>query len=204
MQISPDAIRQIMPAARGAADLYAHPLSDATDRFGISTPARLAAFLAQVAEESAQLNRVSENLNYRATSLTSLFPRHFNEASAAAVEHQPERIANILYAGRMDNGDEASGDGWAFRGRGLIQITFRRNYGACGEALGLPLLDQPDLLLQPDNAAASAAWYWAANGLNELADAGEFVAITRRINGGTFGEGDREKFWETAKGVLGV
>lgn len=202
--ISPDDLRQIMPAARGAADLYYQPLSAAADRFDISTPARLAAFLAQVAEESAQLNRISENLNYRAASLAALFPRHFDAASAAAVEHQPERIANILYAGRMGNGDESSGDGWLYRGRGLIQITGRDNYGACGDALGLPLLDQPDLLLQPDGAAMSAAWYWGSHHLNDLADAGDFVGITRKINGGTFGEGDRESFWNAAKQVLGA
>jgi putative chitinase len=113
-----------------------------------------------------------------------------------------EKMANRVYAGRMGNGPEASGDGFRYRGRGLIQITGRDMYLRCGQALQLSLLDRPELLEQPEYAALSAAWYWWDRGLNELADAGLFDRITRVINGGNNGEADRRALWAVAKGVL--
>ncbi|MCO2454033.1 glycoside hydrolase family 19 protein, partial [Pseudomonas aeruginosa] len=114
----------------------------------------------------------------------------------------PRAIANNAYASRNGNGDEASGDGWCYRGRGLLQITGRANYRAAGAGLGQPLEQEPELLEQPEWAAISAAWWWASHGLNDLADRGEFAAITRRINGGTNGQAERLALWERAKAVL--
>ncbi|MCO2453868.1 glycoside hydrolase family 19 protein, partial [Pseudomonas aeruginosa] len=114
----------------------------------------------------------------------------------------PRAIANNAYASRNGNGDEASGDGWRYRGRGLLQITGRANYRAAGAGLGQPLEQEPELLEQPEFAALSAAWWWASHGLNDLADRGEFAAITRRINGGTNGQAERLALWERAKRVL--
>lgn len=201
--ITPDQLRQMMPTSGSHADDFAGPLSTAVDQFDISNPARLSAFLAELAEESGCLAHTVENLNYGAPALTSLFPSHFSSEDAQSYARQPERIANRLYANRMGNGDEASGDGWAFRGRGLIQITGRANYTACAAALGLPLLDNPDLLAAPDAAALSAAWFWSSHGLNDLADAGDFQSITRRINGGLMREAEREAYWQSAKAVFG-
>lgn len=157
------------------ADVFAGPLTAAMEEFGIAaTPLRQAAFLAQIAHESGSLRYVLEI------------------ASGAA------------YEGRADLGNNEPGDGPYFRGRGLIQITGRSNYRQCGEALGLPLLDEPELLEEPANAARSAAWFWHSRGLNELADAQDFERITRKINGGLNGYADRCEHYKRARLVLGV
>lgn len=202
--ITADQIRTIMPDAHGQADLFAVPLDQAMARFAITTPARQAAFLAQIAEESQELMRLVENLNYSADALCKEWPQHFDAAFAAQCARNPEAIANRAYAGRMGNGDAASGDGWKYRGRGLIQTTGRNNYRACGEALSLPLTDQPDLLERPDNAAMSAAWFWAMRRCNDFADRADFPGLTRRINGALDGYDRRFSFWETAKQILGA
>jgi putative chitinase len=181
--ISADQLRKIMPAAGYHASVYAGPLDAAMVRFSIDTPKRAPKFLAQVARESAQLICVEESLNYSAAGLMGEWPGHFDLQTAAAYAHQPQKIANRAYASRMGNGDEASGDGWKYRGRCLLQITGKDGYKACGEALGLDLVTNPDLLLQPDNAALAAAWYWCSRGLNALADTGAFNEITHRITG---------------------
>lgn len=173
-------------------------------RFGITTAARAAAFIAQLGHESAGLSRIEENLNYNAGRLLEVFPSHFTPGTAADYARQPERIANRVYANRMGNGNESSGDGWRFRGRGLIQITGRDNYVWIGSMLDLPLAEQPQLLLDLDLAAASAAAYWRGRGLNALADAGDIVGITRRINGGRHGLADRTDRWHGARAALGV
>lgn len=185
-------------------DVYAGPLSVAMERFGISTPACQAAFIAQIAEESQGLTRIQENLNYSVQALRVVWPDHFSPAIASTYARQPAKIANRAYANRMGNGDEASGDGWTFRGRGLIQITGRSMYLRCGAELGLPLVEQPDLLLVPANAAMSATWFWHENNLNAFADSGDFTEITKRINGGLSGLADRIAFWNRAKAAFGV
>jgi putative chitinase len=160
----------IMPQAKaGNVALFVQPINDALDEFHINTPIRQAAFLAQIAHESGQL-RYSEEI-----------------ASGKA------------YEGRADLGNTSVGDGKRYKGRGLIQITGRANYEACGSALGVDLLAEPELLKQPDLAARSAAWFWFTHGCNELADAGKFDTVTRRINGGLNGYEDRVSFWERAK-----
>ena len=174
-----------MPLAAKAPDAVVGALDAAMRRFEISTPARMAAFCAQLAHESGQLQRWTENLSYRWERLRQVFPKYFpSDAEARPFDRKPERIANRVYASRMGNGPEASGDGWRFRGRGPIQLTGKDNYRACGQDIGVDLVEDPDRLATPEPGCLAAAWFWARNGLNALADAGDFVTITRRINGG--------------------
>src|SRR5437762_14136435 len=135
---------------------------------------RIAAFIAQVAHESADFRSTEENLNYSWQALRATWPARFpSDAFAQRYHREPERIANLVYAGRHGNGDEASGDGWKYRGRGLIQITFRDNYQAYSQAISDPsIMDDPDRVAEPRDAAVSACWVWKNDGLNELADAG--------------------------------
>lgn len=200
--ITPDIIRRIMPTAGDRADKFCGPLNEAMAWRNIMAPDRQAAFLAQLAHESGELLWLSENLNYSPQGLMSTWPRRFNAAQANLYARKPQAIANYVYANRMGNGDEASGDGWRYRGRGLFQVTGRKNYRACGADLNMPLEDNPDLLEEPDAAAFSAAWYWHKENLNTLADCGAFEAITKRINGGLNGLEDRLRYYNKALGIL--
>jgi putative chitinase len=197
----------IMPACSDTT-AWVKALNNAMTRFDITGSRRMAAFLAQIAHESGQLMRLSENLNYAAKRLMQVWPSRFPTLDKALkYEKNPEKLANYVYAGRLGNGDEASGDGWRFRGRGLIQLTGRGNYHSAGQGVGMPLEEQPELLGQPEAAALSAAWFWKSHGLNELADDQsndneDFKTITKRINGGTVGLQARIAFWERAKAVL--
>ncbi|MGC4008053.1 MAG: glycoside hydrolase family 19 protein [Pseudomonas sp.] len=199
----------ILPNARPVAGVFLPVLEAAMGDFGIDTPPRIAAFVAQVGHESAQLTRCVESLTYSAQRLAAVWPRRFRSADgsptalAREVAYQPERIANLVYAGRNGNGDEASGDGWRFRGRGLLQVTGRSNYRAVGEGLAQPFVARPHLLAEPRWACRTAAWWWQCNGLNELADAARFEDITRRINGGLNGLEERTQLWRRALEVLG-
>jgi putative chitinase len=163
---------------------------------------RAAHFFAQTAHESGNFKAFSENLNYGAKGLRGIFGKYFpTDALAKAYERQPQKIANRVYANRMGNGDEASGDGWRYRGRGLKQLTGKDNYTRCGQGLGLDLVANPDLLLTPEGASLSAAWFWSVNKCGPIADSGDFVALTKKINGGTIGLEDRQKRY---KAVLAV
>jgi putative chitinase len=175
-------------------------LSAAMARYEIDSPDRIASFIAQIGHESGQFNRLVESLIYSTPQrLMRVWPKRFpTEVIAAPYVKNESRLANYVYANRLGNGDTDSGDGFRFRGRGLIQITGRSNYAACGQALGLDLLNQPDLLVDPANAALSAAWFWNSRGLNALADdrtgdddLEDFMSITRAINGGTQGLQER-------------
>jgi putative chitinase len=161
------------------------PIEDACERFEINTPMRAAAFLAQIGHESAGLSALVEDLSYSAAGLLSTFPGHFTEAEAQQYARQPERIANRVYAGRNGNGDEASGDGWLYRGRACLQITGRGNYEPCATGIELGLIAHPELLEQPTDAALASGWWWANRGLNALADAGQFLQISKVINLGS-------------------
>ncbi len=200
MPITQQQLLQILPQARQVAGFFVPALNAAMARFKINSPVRMAAFIAQVGHESGQLTRMVENLNYSADRLQAVWPNRFDAVLAAQVARKPEQIANIAYGGRM--GNTLPGDGWKYRGRGLIQITGRANYAACGEALGLDLINNPQLLEQPQYAAMSAAWFWSTRGLNTLADQGEFMKITRRINGGLNGLADRQALYDNALKVL--
>jgi len=180
---------------------FAEPLFAACKRFEIRTPVRQAAFVSQCAHESAGFTRLEENLFYGTPErIRAIFPsRVVSMADAATLIRKPEALANRVYANRLGNGDEASGDGWLYRGRGLIQLTGRANYMVAGDAMGVPLKEQPDLVMRPAYAALTAGWFFAAAGCNALADASNIEAITRAINGPAMaGMADRRQRFEQA------
>jgi putative chitinase len=170
----------------------------------INTPLRQAAFIAQVAHESQGFSRFVENLNYRADRLLDVFGKYFTDSEAQEFAHQPEKIANRVYANRLGNSDEASGDGWRYRGRGFIQLTGKDNYREAGKYLHLDLVGQPELVEGLEVGARVAAWYWASRNLNPYADRGQFDTITKRINGGLNGLLDRRAYYKRAKEALGA
>ncbi|NWC38337.1 glycoside hydrolase family 19 protein [Pseudomonas tolaasii] len=176
MPITEQQLLQILPNAGRQAGVFVSALNTAMNRYAIVGPLRVAAFIAQTGHESGQLRLVREIWGPTAQQLG--------------------------YEGRADLGNTVKGDGSKFRGRGLIQITGRANYTACGEALGLDLINQPALLELPQYAAMSAAWFWATRGLNTLADQKDFTKITRRINGGLNGQADRQSLYDKALQVL--
>ncbi|MDR7109179.1 glycoside hydrolase family 19 protein [Pseudomonas frederiksbergensis] len=176
MAITQQQLLQILPNAGAKAGVFAPVLNTAMQRFQIVGAKRVAAFIAQIGHESGQLVYVREIWGPTA--------------------------AQKGYEGRADLGNTVVGDGFKYRGRGLIQVTGRANYAACGEALGLDLIAQPELLEMPEHAAMSAAWFWKQNGLNDLADRDQFNSITRRINGGLSGLKDRLEIWSWAQAVL--
>ena len=200
MPITAQQLLQILPNAGQVAGVFVPVLNTAMSRFQIVGANRIAAFVAQVGHESGHLTRLVENLNYSADALRKTWPSRFDMEMASAAALKPEQIANVSYGNRM--GNSTPGDGWKYRGRGLIQITGKNNYRACGEALGLDLIAQPSLLEKPQHACMSAAWFWATNGLNTLADAGKFEAITQRINGGQNGAADRQALYARALKVF--
>lgn len=212
MSIADTQLVRIMPRLKEAA-AWAAALDPALDRFGITTAARQAAFLAQVAHESGEFARLSENLSCSATRLRQVWPKRFpTQARAEAYARQPEKLANYVYANRLGNGDTAGGDGWRYRGRGLIQTTGRSNYRDTGNALGLDLVELPDLLASDKGVAAlAAAWFFKSRGCNALADehpgdveSEDFKRITKLINGGLTGHAERVRYWRRARQVLGL
>ena len=186
------------------ASIWVDPLNETFARFGLVDPFHVSAFLAQIGHESARLSSVEENLNYSSNGLTSTFPKYFTHEQANDYARQPVKIANRVYADRMGNGDEISGDGFRYRGKGLLQVTGKENHAACGKALGLPLVDDPELLLEPINAALSAGWFWNAKKLNNLAELEDLRGITKVVNGGMNGFADRQLLYQTAKKALGA
>lgn len=181
---------------------WADPLTRAMGMFAITTPLRQAHFIAQVGHESGSFARLVENLNYSAEGLLKTWPSRFDKGTAKIMARSPERIANFVYGGRMGNVN--AGDGWKYRGRGLIQLTGRENYRQASNALGVELLVHPELLEHPGEAALVAAWFWADRGLNTLADADKLEAITRKINGGINGLVERRERYLLAAKALGV
>lgn len=185
-------------------DHWHHAMEQCLPDYDINTPRRIAAFVAQCAHESGGFRFLTENLNYRAESLVKTWPRYFNAGNAGSYARNPQRIANRAYANRMGNGDEASGDGWRFCGRGLIQLTGRSNYQAFADSIETDINDIPDYLATFEGAVQSACWFWETNNLNKWADLGDIVTLTKRINGGTLGLDDRMKHYTHALHVLGV
>ena len=221
MPITSQQLLQILPNAGQVAGVFVPVLNTAMNRYQIVGQKRIAAFIAQVGHESGQLTRLVENLNYSADGLANTWPTRYAEPDGKggyvkvlindkprnkpsvlglSLARKPEQIANATYAGRM--GNTAPCDGWKYRGRGLIQLTGKTNYRLCGEALGIDLLVQPELMEKPQHACMAAAWFWSSNGLNTLADAGKFDAITQRINGGQTGASDRQALYAKALKVL--
>ncbi len=206
--ITIDQLDMAVPKARYE-DLirYIDFLNEGMEKLEINTPNRIAAFIAQLAHESADFRSTEENLNYSWQALRATWPTRFtSDAFARRYHRQPERIANLVYAGRDGNGDEASGDGWKYRGRGLIQLTFHDNYQAYSQAISDPsIMADPDQVAQPRHASVSACWFWRNDGLNALADAGDeasFNQISHTINGGWSGKEDRLENWAEARAVL--
>jgi putative chitinase len=195
-----EALRIISPRTpREALEKYAQPLRDAMRRYGIVNVVEMAAFLANVAHESCGFTRVRENLNYSVEGLLSTFPKYFkDEEQALKCAHNPQKIANIVYGNRRGNCNP--GDGYRFIGRGLIQLTGRDNYTAysMNRHNDLRLLEHPELLEEPTEAAMSAAWFWYYNNLGRVAATGNFQKVCRLINGGTNGMEDREKYYDRA------
>ena len=171
--------------------------------YDISTPARMAAFIAQTAHESGGYTALHENLNYQAASPCRVWPSHFNAGNADQYAHNPERIANRAYSGRMGNGDEASGDGWRFCGRGLIQLTGKSNYQAFADSVQMSIDDVPAYLQTFEGAIQSACFFWENTNLNAVADTGDIERMTKIINGGTLGLEDRTARYNHALQVLG-
>lgn len=205
MQVTLDLLQHMCPRTKTSIlEGYVEPLNTVAEYYEMTAnPARLAGFLAQVAHESGGFTAVKENLNYSAKGLMGTFKKYFpDEATAKAYERQPEKIANRVYANRMKNGDEASGDGYRFCGRGLIQLTGRDNYTKFAADLDMSIEDTIAYLETPNGAVASAGWFWDNNKLNQYCDSGDFVTLTKRINGGTIGLEDRKHHFEIAMHFL--
>lgn len=208
---------KIMPRATGLAAQFVGPLNEAMADWKINTRSSVSMFLAQAAHESDELGHLRENLNYSADGLMLVFGKYFwvyseavpvcppGKRPAHEYARQPQRIANWVYANRLGNGDEDSGDGWMYRGGGIFQTTGKKNMSdtsvaICGDAD--TLLKNPDLLTQPQYACQSAGYFWESRGLNELADRGGFEEVTRKINGGTHGLSSRMNYWNRATEAL--
>jgi len=234
VKVTAEQLRFIMPTLHEErAALWAPYLSDAMTEFFISTPPRAAAFLAQDAHESRELSALVESMNYSADRMIAVWPSRFGHQSgataaqraagrtlAAKLAHQPAALANYVYGARGGNRGEASGDGWLYIARGPLGTTGRANYGAAGLALGLPLLDHPELLEHPQHGSRAAAYFWQSNGLNKVVDAGEsvadrdgaleaFTACSKAVNLGSptakgtpLGMAERLAYWQRARKAL--
>jgi len=186
-------------------DQWFEALSEILPEYEITTPQRVAAFLAQCAHESGGFVFLKENLNYKAASLRRVFPKYFpDDAIAAQYAGKGEMIANRVYANRMGNGDEASGDGFRYCGRGLIQLTGKNNYTFFAGSLDIPVEEASEYLQTFEGAVQSACFFWEQNKLNQYADSGDILTMTKRINGGTIGLEDRQKHYQHALHIFGV
>ena len=202
MEIRQDQLAQILPG-NPYIEHWCEALNKILPDYDIATPQRVAAFLAQTAHESGGYTALHENLNYQAASLCRVWPSHFNAAIADQYAHNPEKIANRAYSGRMGNGDEASGDGWKFCGRGLIQLTGKSNYQAFADSVQMNIDDVPAFLQTFEGAIQSACFFWENTNLNAVADAGDITRMTKIINGGDLGLEDRVARYNHAIQILG-
>ena len=193
--VNEQTIARALPRCTRALD-WANALNPALEKYSINTVARISSFIAQTGYESGQYNQLVENLNYSsAQRLMKIWPKRFpNSVSTDTYVSSPQRLGNFVYSNRLGNGAPNSGDGYRYRGRGILQLTGRSNYNEASKELGVDLVSNPDLLTEPKHAAMSAAWFWSTRGLNALADdktsdddLEDFAEITRRINGGTVG-----------------
>ena len=206
MELTKQQLKELLPK-NPYIDNWHSALSILLPDYDINTPKRVAAFVAQCAHESGGFMVLKENLNYKAASLRKLFGKYFPTDELAqqyaSKPNKQEAIANRIYASRMGNGDEASGDGYKYCGRGLIQLTGKSNYMAFAESLEISPEEAAEYLATFEGAAQSACWFWETNNLNQWADKGDIVTLTKRINGGTIGLEDRIKHYEHALHVLG-
>lgn len=204
MELTLTQLKQIIPK-NPYVSYWHNALAQLLPEYQIDTPERMAAFLAQCAHESGNFVFIKENLNYKAASLRKVFPKYFpTDDLAAQYANKPEMIANRVYANRMGNGPEESGDGYKFCGRGLIQVTGRDNYTWFAASLGIEPEEASEYMETFEGAAQSACWFWETNNLNQWADRGDILTLTKRINGGTIGLEDRKKHYEHALHVFGA
>ena len=190
--------------ALGIDQKWYKPLMDTFIKYNISTTQRQACFIGQCQHESENFTKLEEGLNYSASRLMAVWPSRFPSLDVAnQYANNPQKLANKIYSGRMGNGAEESGEGYAYRGRGLIQMTGKETYANCGSGLGMDFIGDPDRLLDPQYAALSAGWFWNKKGLNDLADTGDYETMTKRINGGTLGLDDRKAKIAKAREILG-
>ena len=201
MPITQQQLAQILPG-NPYVEHWCEALNKILPDYDITTSQRTAAFLAQCAHESGGFTALHENLNYRPETLCKVWPHYFNASNANEYAHQPEKIACRAYAGRMGNGDEASGDGWSYCGRGLIQLTGKNNYQAFADSIQTDISQIPAYLQTFEGAIQSACWFWENNNLNACADAGDIVKMTKIINGGTLGLDDRTARYNHALQIL--
>lgn len=206
-ELTKDQLKQLLPK-NPYIDQWHKALSQLLPDYEINTPQRIAAFMAQCSHESGGFMFLSENLNYKPATLRKIFPKYFPDDAIAntycSKPNKAEAIANRVYANRMGNGDEASGDGYRYRGRGLIQVTGKQNYTWFAASLQITPEEAADYMQTFEGAAQSACWFWESNNLNQWADKGDIVTLTKRINGGTIGLDDRIKHYEHALHVLGA
>lgn len=207
MELTLDQLKQLLPKNQYV-DEWHQALSQVLPEYEIDTPQRIAAFIAQCSHESAGFTVLKENLNYRATTLRKVFPKYFpDDATAeyyANLPNKQEAIANRVYANRMGNGDERSGDGFRYCGRGLIQLTGKQNYSWFAASIDMPVEETSEYLQTFEGAVQSACWFWETNNLNRFADVGDIKGLTKAINGGYIGLEDRIKHYEHAMQVLGA
>lgn len=207
MELTLDQLKQLLPKNQYV-DEWHQALSQVLPEYEIDTPQRIAAFIAQCSHESAGFTVLKENLNYRATTLRKVFPKYFpDDATAeyyANLPNKQEAIANRVYANRMGNGDEHSGDGFRYCGRGLIQLTGKQNYSWFAASIDMPVEETSEYLQTFEGAVQSACWFWETNNLNRFADVGDIKGLTKAINGGYIGLEDRIKHYEHAMQVLGA
>ena len=199
--LSKQQLAQLLPG-NPYIDYWYHALEQALPDYDINTPSRVAAFIAQCAHESGGFKFLQENLNYKAESLCRVWPKYFNAGNANDYAHNPEKIANRAYGGRMGNGPEESGDGFKYCGRGLIQLTGKQNYTKFAESIDTPVDEIPEFLATFEGAVQSACWFWESNNLNQYADSGDILTMTKRINGGTLGLEDRQQHFHHAIQLL--
>jgi len=187
------------------ADQWYEAMVEILPKYEIDTPERVAGFVAQCGHESNNFTVLTENLNYSADALNKIFGKYFVKAGRDSTPYnrQPEKIANVIYAGRMDNGDTASGDGWKFRGGGILQLTGRANYTNFGKSVGKSPEEAAEYVRTKEGALASACWFWKTNNLNSFCDKNDILGMTKRINGGTIGLEDRTNHYNHAIAVLG-
>lgn len=203
MELKLEQLKQIIPKNPYVEHWYS-ALSKLLPDYGIDTPARMAAFLAQCAHESGDFKFIKENLNYRAPSLRKTFGKYFpTDEIAQQYANKPEKIANRVYANRMGNGPEESGDGYRYCGRGLIQLTGKENYFWFAASLQITPEEASEYMETFEGAAQSACWFWETNNLNQWADAKDILTLTKRINGGTIGLEDRKRHFEHALHIFG-
>lgn len=187
-----DLISSVMPNNNNP-ELWANLLNEVLEEYEINSVERIAAFISQTSHESLDYTALVENLNYSARGLRGTFGKYFTESQALAYQRKPQSIASRVYANRMGNSDEQSGDGWLYRGRGIVGVTGKNNYAACSQFIfeSDVLISEPHLLEEPIYALRSGCWYWSSNNLNLIADTGDVAKLTRRINGGQNGLSDR-------------